>query len=312
MPDRHGAAASASTQTSGCQRKPVNGPTAPVARNLYAINLRASFGTPRAFAPAAQAETPTRAGLSAGPSCGSAQGSSDNRRRTRGAPRSAPDRPDRARRRGRPSRAPRPLDKRVLDPTSSQVVLERRPHLRSCAVEEHSSICLCEIEGVTNLVRAQAFEVAKRQHRALRRRKPFDRSTDDFQGLRGEESVLRNTCPADRWHGPVSREALVGSEETVRRDARLIVCKRGKRCAACLANTARLRGVGNDAEKPRLERRAALEAVNSFEDAKPCFLDDLFGNSAARHVHPGNPQHPCAIHAHQCRERSLVTSAQAV
>src|SRR5262249_39989626 len=57
---------------------------------------------------------------------------------------------------------------------------------------------------------------------------------------------------------------------------------------------------------------AALEAVNSFEDAQPCFLDDLFGNSAARHVHPGNPQHPCAIHAHQCRERSLVTSAQAV
>ena len=46
-----------------------------------------------------------------------------------------------------------------------------------------------------------------------------------------------------------------------------------------LAHAAGLGGVDEDAQDPRLQRRAALEAVEPLQDAEPRLLDDLLGDA---------------------------------
>src|SRR5262245_40455447 len=107
-------------------------------------------------------------------------------------------------------------------------------------------------------------------------------------------------------------EARVCAEEAFGRHARALAAKRGKRSAARLAHTARLRRVRDDAEEPGLERGTALEAVDPVENGEPRLLDDLLGHGPARHVHAGDPQHPGSVHPRQRGECSLVTRTQAV
>ena len=80
----------------------------------------------------------------------------------------------------------------------------------------------------------------------------------------------------------VGREEAVGVDRGLGDRVGPLECR--ERHGAALALAAGLRDVGQDSEDPGLQRRPPLEAVDSFEDADPRFLDDVFGDGAARDV----------------------------
>ena len=88
-------------------------------------------------------------------------------------------------------------------------------------------------------------------------------------------------------------------------DARRIVQRR-ERDAPALALRAGLRGVDEDPEHPRLERRPALEAVERAEHAQPRLLHDLLGDRASRSEDARDPEQAGVPLAHDRGEGRLV------
>jgi hypothetical protein len=71
-----------------------------------------------------------------------------------------------------------------------------------------------------------------------------------------------------------------------------------------------LRGVRQDAEDPRLERRAPFEAVEAAEDADPGLLDDFFRHLAGRYEDLRDANHRAVVALDELPERALVSFAQ--
>ena len=80
--------------------------------------------------------------------------------------------------------------------------------------------------------------------------------------------------------------------------------QRRERHRAALALRARLRGVDEDAEDPRLQRRAAFEPVERAEHAQPRLLHDLLGDRARRHEDLRDAQERRVPLAHEQRGTS--------
>ena len=119
-------------------------------------------------------------------------------------------------RRGSRSPAPRAPCRSGRVPSrrlARQVGLQRAPHLRARAMQEHPLIGLRQVERVTNLLRGPAQGVAQSDRLGLHRRKPVDRPADDGEGLALEESILRDPGPivGQRRPGP-ARGGLAGVE----------------------------------------------------------------------------------------------------
>src|SRR5215208_5223175 len=136
-----------------------------------------------------------------------------------------------------------------------QVLLERRPDRRARAVEEYPLICLAQREGVTNLLAAPPFDIAERDHGALRRRKLRDRILDHAARLAREQPLLGEAAGR---RAPVARPRLVRASEAIGIDRAVVGLERRERQCPPLAHAACLRTVREDPEEPRLQRRAAL------------------------------------------------------
>lgn len=76
------------------------------------------------------------------------------------------------------------------------------------------------------------------------------------------------------------------------------------------AHAARPGAVHQDLEEPRLQRAAALEAMDALQHAEPRFLHHFLGHAAVGHVKPRQPYQAAVVAVHQARERPLVLLAQ--
>jgi hypothetical protein len=86
--------------------------------------------------------------------------------------------------------------------------------------------------------------------------------------------------------------------------------QRGERQRAPFALRPRFRRVAEDAEDPRLQGRAALEAVEPIEDADPGLLDDLLRDRPARDPDLRDTQQGRVVQEDELLERRLVPGPQ--
>ena len=108
---------------------------------------------------------------------------------------------------------------------------------------------------------------------------------------------------------------LAGGVEALRRHGRrvvVVVLERRERDAARLLDSLRHRAVGDDPQQPRLERGAALEALDPAQDGEPRLLHDLLGDRVRADVAARHAQHQAVVAPHELGERILVTGAKSV
>src|SRR5262245_10438808 len=118
-------------------------------------------------------------------------------------------------------------------------------------MEQDALVALADVQRLRDLLRLPAGEVTQQDHLLLARRQLRDRLADLLERLLAEQALFGP--PGGRRVRPraVGREAL-GIDRGL---------EAGERHAAPLTCPARARAVGHDAQNPRLEARAALEAV---------------------------------------------------
>ena len=184
--------------------------------------------------------------------------------------------------------------------SSMRYASSARAHLRAGTVQEHPLVCLRKLECVTDLLGAPTLDVAEGDHCALRGRQTLDRVSDHPQSLSTEEPLLG---PALRRRSPLPVDEAVGID-------RGLELERRERSRARLPLPACLRPVRDDAEDPRLERRAALEAVDAVQDGDPALLHDVLRDRPARDVHQRHAQEGGLVHADELLERLLVPVAE--
>ena len=131
------------------------------------------------------------------------------------------------------------------------------------------------VRCVTDLFGAPPLDVPQRDHRALRRRQRGDRPLDHVARLGGEQPLLGE---ARRRRRPVPGPVVVGAVEAVGSTAGSSASSDENGSDRPSRMPARLGAVREDAEQPRLQRRAPLEAVDALEDGEPGLLRDLLGD----------------------------------
>ena len=180
-------------------------------------------------------------------------------------------------------------------------------------MQEHALVALGDVERFADLLRVAALDVAHRDHDALRRRKLVDGGEHDVECLSVGEGLVGEPLPVAGIGPPMAGEGIIGAPEALGIDGRLIALGRQRRegDGAGLAHPARLGGVDEDAQDPRSQRRAALEAVDALEDAEPGLLDDLLGDRPRVHVVPRDGEHRGVVAFDERLERALVSRAQA-
>ena len=122
-------------------------------------------------------------------------------------------------------------------------------------------------------------------------------------------------APLRRARRPVAGPArVVGRQEAIGIDRRalalVVAAQRGERHGARLALAAGLGAVGQDAKEPRLQRGAALEALEAREHGAPGLLDDLLRHRRGAHVAERDALHQAAVAAHEGDVGALVAQAQ--
>src|SRR3954464_1261571 len=84
---------------------------------------------------------------------------------------------------------------RSVSSLGREVGLERGPHARPGAVQDHALVALREAEGLAHLVRAEAVDVAQRDHRPLHIGEPVDLGPDPRAGLAIQRDLRRIETP---------------------------------------------------------------------------------------------------------------------
>ena len=124
--------------------------------------------------------------------------------------------------------------------------------------------------------------------------------------LRRPMQVLRRRRP-----GAGSVEGAVGDDlRAVARGPAPGQLSQHDRPALSLAS--RLGPVGEDAEQPRLQRRAPVEAIDAAEDGEPGLLDDILGRRLASHVEPSNSQQRRLVAIDEESEGRLAPAPQVI
>jgi hypothetical protein len=167
-------------------------------------------------------------------------------------------------------------------------------------VQEHPLVGLGKLERVTDLLGTPALDVAERDHGALRGWERLDRVADHAERFGAEQPLLR---PALGRRRPLAAHEAAGIHRRLR-------LERGERTGARLALSSGLSPVRDDAEDPRLERGAALEAVDAVQDCEPALLHHVLGDRTARDVHLRDAYERGLVHADQLLEGLLVPVAE--
>ena len=179
-------------------------------------------------------------------------------------------------------------------------------------MKKDTLIDLGQLERVTDLVARPALDVAQRDDGSLARRQRLDGALDHLARLGRDQPVLGQLARRRRPSAGIVR--MVVGEEAVGVDRRLghagWIVQRRERDAAALSLRAGLRGVDEDPEDPRLERRAALEAVERAEHAQPRLLDDFLGHRPGRGEDARDPEEPGVPLAHDGGEGFLVACSE--
>ena len=131
--------------------------------------------------------------------------------------------------------------------------------------------------------------------------------------LRSEQPLLRQAARRRRPAARVSARGRRAGTGPRRRPPRARAPGRWSAengIDAPFALRARLRGVDEDAEDPRLERRAPFEAIERAEHAQPRLLHDLFGDRARRHEDLRDAQERRVPLAHDPAKRLLVAGPE--
>lgn len=165
-----------------------------------------------------------------------------------------------------------------------------------------------DAQGHRNLVGTEARDVAHRDHLRLTRRQLLNGAPHDVERLTPKEHVLCQRAPIRRPSAPVA-----GGTEALGIHGRCVAIRslqrRGRRHPR-FAAAARDRRVHEDAEDPRLERRAELEAVDRSQDGQARLLHDLLRCGARAHVGACHRQHLPVVAVDEQLEGSVVTGAQ--
>ena len=103
---------------------------------------------------------------------------------------------------------------------------------------------------------------------------------------------------------------VVAAVEAVRLDRGLVTLERRERERAALADPACLGAVREDAEDPRLQRRALLEAVDPLDDREPRLGRDLLRNRLRGDVHPRDPDEHRVVHLDELAEGRFLAVPQ--
>src|SRR3954453_2906638 len=148
-------------------------------------------------------------------------------------------------------------------------MLEGLPYTRASPVQQHALVGLRELQGLADLLGRPALEVAQDDDLLLARRKPADGSVDVFERLARQQPLLGQRVPVGRKSRPSARILAVRALETLGGDPRLVVAlgrERREGHAPSLFDGSRARAVGEDAEHPGAQTRAALEARQGTQD----------------------------------------------
>lgn len=150
-------------------------------------------------------------------------------------------------------------------------------------MEEYALVALAQPEQVAHLFGRATDDVAQRHDDTLSVRQRVKSLSQARTSLARQQALLGNIAERLRWRGPMPRPWIVAVPEPLRRNGGLVTfdLESGEGKRSRLADTARLRLVREDAEEPRLQARAALEAFDSVENRKPGLLHDLLGNGAS-------------------------------
>ncbi len=178
-------------------------------------------------------------------------------------------------------------------------------------MQQHPLVAGAEPERVAHVLRVEPGDVAHRDHGALHVGQLVDRLLRGGEGLGRHEAALGQVVEAPRWRRPVPCPPLALRDEPIGIDGHLVgahlaLRERGERQRASLARGAGLRRVREDAEKPRLQRRTALEAPDAAQDPEPRLLDDLLGDGAALDTREGQAEHHVAPAIDEIAENPLV------
>src|SRR4051794_39338539 len=140
--------------------------------------------------------------------------------------------------------------------SDDEIGLQRRADLRAGPMQEHSLVDLADVEGVADLLRRPALDVAQDDDLALARGQCVDGRANAVDRLAADQALVGTALPVARCGGPVPGPAAVpGRQEALRVDRILVRVRAAdarERGAAGLALAAGLRAVGQDAEQPRL------------------------------------------------------------
>ena len=179
-------------------------------------------------------------------------------------------------------------------------------------MQQHALVGLGDVERRAHLLGAVALDVAHADDGLLGEWQLGDGAHGDANRLAVLDASWSAAVPVGRERAPAARVRLVRAAEAFGVDGRRVVLgrQRGERHAARLARAARLGLVDEDREDPRLQRRAALEAVEAVDDAEPGLLHDLLRDRAVLHVGARHREHRAVEAGDERLERLLVAGAE--
>ena len=166
--------------------------------------------------------------------------------------------------------------------------------------------------GVADLGGRQPLDVAQLEHGALGRRQRVDDHPQLVPQLGSQHTRLREVL-GGRRRRPVPGPASLRSE-AVGIDGRFVLIeaeRQGReRSGAPLALATRAGPVDEDAEHPRLERRAALEPADPLHDTEEGLLHHVLGGLVGGHVLTGDALHRPVVAIDELTERRLVADPE--
>src|SRR6266540_1252571 len=201
---------------------------------------------------------------------------------------------------GRSSRSPR-LSRLRADRTCREDGDEQGPQRQPRAMKTDLDCRAGQGENLGRLFRRELFDVPQDEHRPVRDGQIFDRRSNPFARLAGEERTLGGDRPL--FNGRCMVPGLV--------EAREIVLDRSLRAAGGPAQLHQ-GGVDHDPMEPGRETASSTEAVEATERREEGFLHGVLRILGSGKEVPRGREQPCAEAPHQLFVGLLVTGAQAL
>jgi hypothetical protein len=164
-------------------------------------------------------------------------------------------------------------------------------------VQEHPLVAIGDTQQLSDVRGFETFHVAQHDHFALLVGEVRQQLVDTVGEALGDEAVVDTVRP----RGGRVRPRTVAIEPFD-----VVVRLAGPLLAAC----GRPRSVQEDAEEPRLERRAPLEPLDATDNGQPGVLARLFRHGPAADGRLCEAEQTRLVPADELGERGLVASTQ--